>query len=169
MSGSFIPVDELVSAQSADEVFDLLLSMLEQMQVPARSWRKASALRTILRASAIVAGNWTSLCAAIAKFGFLDKADGPWLTLLASYVYGVDRKAATFATFRAHVDRTRPAPSRGLRVSDSGILGGSAGSTDAAAQLWHRRRAVSGSSVQSVTCAAYAIRARAALTPGRGV
>jgi uncharacterized phage protein gp47/JayE len=40
----------------------------------------------------------TTLIANIAKGGYLDKASDIWLTLLARYVYGVERIAATYPT-----------------------------------------------------------------------
>lgn len=93
-----IPIDELTTPLTEDQVFESFLQILEDLSVPARTWRKGGARRTILRVVARTYAGFTSLMAAAIKAGFLDTATGPWLTLLAYYVYGVTRIPATFAT-----------------------------------------------------------------------
>lgn len=93
-----LSVDDLFTAVTSDQVLETFLSTLETIGVPARSWRKGGALRNILRIVATSYSGFTSVMAQFAKSGFLDSAEAGWLTLLAHFVYGVDRRAATFAT-----------------------------------------------------------------------
>lgn len=91
------PIDELFTAPSEEAVLEKFLTILEEYKVPARSWRPAGALRTMLRVVAKVYAAWTLVLVAFIKSGFLETATGGWLTLLAYYVYGVSRREATFA------------------------------------------------------------------------
>lgn len=93
-----IPLDTLIVATTEDQVVEKILSVCETIGLPARSWRKGGALRTILRVIASLIAAMTSLVAAFARGGFLELATGPWLSLLAFYVYGITRRDATFAT-----------------------------------------------------------------------
>jgi uncharacterized phage protein gp47/JayE len=93
-----IPIDELLTAPTEDEVFTKFMSMLKTMGVPSNSWIVGGAFRSILRIVArFYAASGTLLQQALSSF-FLEKASGPWLVLLAKYVYGVIAIPATFAT-----------------------------------------------------------------------
>lgn len=92
-----LTIDELTRVLTEDEVLERFLSTLETLKVPSRSWRKAGAARTILRVVARSFSGFTEVMAAFIKSGFLDFAEGHWLTFLARYVYGVERISATFA------------------------------------------------------------------------
>lgn len=92
------PIDELIAPLTEDQVLERFLANLEILGLPARSWRPGGIARSILR---VLAASYASATEVIAEFirgGFLETARGPWLTRLAKYVYGVDRRAATFAT-----------------------------------------------------------------------
>ncbi len=95
---ALIPVDDLTTPLTADAVDLLMQNTLEAMGMPAKSWRKGGVARTILRTAAITYSGFTVLMSNAIKAGFLETATGDWLTLLAKYVYGVDRRASTFAT-----------------------------------------------------------------------
>jgi baseplate J-like protein len=95
---SLIPVDDLTTPLTPDQVLEKFLVILETMNMPARSWRQAGVARTILRTVATTYSGFTILMSNAIKAGFLETATGPWLTLLAKYVYGVDRRVSTFAT-----------------------------------------------------------------------
>lgn len=65
---------------------------------PVTSWAVGRVARTLIE---IVAGGLASLTtrlAQIAASGFLETAEGPWLTLFAASQYDVTRKPATFTT-----------------------------------------------------------------------
>ncbi len=91
-------VTTLFTRQTQDDVFESFISTLETLNIPARSWRKGGAYRNILRAVAYTFARLADDMVEFAKAGFLDDSTGRWLTLLAHFVYGVDRPVATFAT-----------------------------------------------------------------------
>jgi len=93
-----LSLDELITPLTSDQVLETWLAALEVLGIPARSWRPGGAFRTILRVLATTYAGFTTLVAAFIRSGFLDLASGPWLTLLARYVYGVERIPATFAS-----------------------------------------------------------------------
>lgn len=93
-----IPLDTLTTPMTKEQVLERLLSLLETLQIPARSWNKAGALRTILVVVAIVYAQFSVLVTQAIRACFLDLAEGSWLTLHAYYVFGVTRKPALFAT-----------------------------------------------------------------------
>lgn len=92
-----ISLSDLITPVTTDQAMESLLSTLETLQVPARSWRTGGAYRNILRAAAGLYSGLSSVVAGFAASGFLDTASGGWLTLLAYFVYGVTRPPATFA------------------------------------------------------------------------
>lgn len=94
---ALIPIDQLFRSLTDEEVLEQFLSILEAAGMPARSWRKAGVARTILRIVAIVYSRVTGLLVGFIRGGFLDTAEGRWLTLLAYFVYGVTRRPASFA------------------------------------------------------------------------
>lgn len=105
-----IPLDELIKPLTEEEVLEKFLANLETLSVPARTWRKGGSLRTILRVTARLVSDLTKLMAAVIEGGFLDKAKGAWLTLLAFYVYGVTRKSASYATGELTLTNTSGVP-----------------------------------------------------------
>lgn len=100
------PIDQLFQPLTSDQVFETLLTTIETYGVPARSWRKGGALRTILRAVAFVIATFLVILSDAIKGTFLDSATGRWLSLLATYVYGVTRLEATFANGTIRFDNT---------------------------------------------------------------
>lgn len=93
-----LSVSDLFTPISEADVFESFLATLETLSIPARSWRQGGAYRNILRAVSRTYAGFTVVMSNFAKAGFLDDSSGGWLTLLAHYVYGVDRPTATFAT-----------------------------------------------------------------------
>lgn len=95
-----LTLTDLFTPLTEAQVFETFLATLETSGVPARSWRTGGVYRNILRIVARSYSGLTTVMSEFAKAGFLDSASGGWLTLLARYVYGVERRAATFATGR---------------------------------------------------------------------
>lgn len=93
-----ITVDELLTPSTEDEILDGFLSSLESMGIPARSWRRGGTARTILRYVAALYAAFTVLMVSMFQAGFLPTASGGFLTVLARYVYGVERITARYAT-----------------------------------------------------------------------
>lgn len=90
-------IEELMTPLTEDQVFETFLEICRNLDLPVDSWAKGGALRVILRAVARVYSGFTAVMAAFIKSGFLETAEGEWLTKLAKYVYGVTRREATFA------------------------------------------------------------------------
>lgn len=93
-----LAIDDLVTPITEDEVLEEFLEIIETMGLPARSWRKGGARRVILRAVARVYAGFSKEIADWIKGGFLDWAEKSWLTLLAYYVYGVERTPPGYAS-----------------------------------------------------------------------
>lgn len=93
-----LAIDDLIKPITEEQTLETFLSILETLSVPARSWRKGGVARTILRVVAATYAGYTQLMSAAIKAGFLETATGDWLTLLARYVFNVERRVATFAT-----------------------------------------------------------------------
>lgn len=93
-----ISLTDLVTPLTADQVNETMLTTIEGLGVPARSWVKGRAMSVITRAAATLIATLTVLVSDAVKATFLDYASGTWLALLAYYVYGVTRIDATFAT-----------------------------------------------------------------------
>lgn len=91
-------IEELTQALTADEILEVWLTALEALGVPARSWRKAGVARSILRVVAKSYEGFVLVMVAAIKGGFLDTAEGPWLTRLAFSAFNVVRPTATFAS-----------------------------------------------------------------------
>lgn len=92
-----LPLDVLLRPMTEDEVFERMLQILRDLDMPVDSWRTGAAIRVIIRVCARLYAGFTVIMAAFIASGFLETATGDWLTKLAHFVYGVDRRPATFA------------------------------------------------------------------------
>lgn len=93
-----LSISDLLTTPTEDAVFEAFLTDLEGLGVPARSWKEAGVGRSILRVAAKAYAAFAAFIEAFIRSGFLETAEGDWLTLLARYVYGVERRVATFAS-----------------------------------------------------------------------
>ncbi len=91
-------IDDLTTPATKDEFKVAIYNVLAASGVTTTNWRPGAVVRTIIAAVCVVAASLSQLISLIARGGYLDKAEDVWLTLLAKYVYGVDRREATFAT-----------------------------------------------------------------------
>jgi len=89
---------ELTTAQTADEVEAAIYTAVESRGAKTTAWKPGAVVRTIIAGVSIVLAALSSLVASIASGGFLELATGSWLTLVARYVFGVERLDGTFAT-----------------------------------------------------------------------
>lgn len=94
----FVPLDDLITPLTVAEIRTSVYSVLAAVGVTTTNWKPGAVVRTIITALAIVCAGLSALISLIARSGFLDTAVGSWLTLVAHYVYGVERIPATFAT-----------------------------------------------------------------------
>lgn len=85
------PVTRAEAQASLYEVYGIL-------GLKTSSWKSGAVVRTMAVAQSVVLSAFSQLQAKIARGGFLELADKPWLDFVAHYVYKFDRILATFAT-----------------------------------------------------------------------
>lgn len=88
---------DLTTPATRAEVQASIYEVLTTLGVNTSSWQEGAVVRSIIVGVSAVLAAFSSLQANVAASGFLDLAEGDWLTLCARYVYGVDRIEATFA------------------------------------------------------------------------
>lgn len=93
-----LTITELFTPLTTEQVVETILTSLETIGLPARSWRQGGALRVIIVVLATLYAGFTQVASAFIQSGFLETAVGGWLTLLARNVYGVEREPASFAS-----------------------------------------------------------------------
>ncbi|WP_437623397.1 baseplate J/gp47 family protein [Sorangium sp. So ce1151] len=93
-----LPIDQLIQPLSKDQVKGSIYRLLTATGLPVSSWHEGAVARTIIAIIAAIFAGFTDVIAIAIRMNFLDLAEGIWLTLLALYVYGVERIDATYAT-----------------------------------------------------------------------
>lgn len=114
------PLEQLVLAWTVDDAKALIYDALTARGVNHASWKPGSVVRTLITAVAIIIAAASALTAALARAGFLDLAEGAWLTLKARYDYGVERDLGSFAL--AALERTKDAAEAGAMSRLLGAL-----------------------------------------------
>lgn len=89
---------QLTKALTEIEVRAAIYASLATQGVNVTLWKAGSPLRTLIGGLTIVLAALSRLQAKLAQMSFLALASGSWLTLVARYVYGVDRDLGSFAT-----------------------------------------------------------------------
>lgn len=97
-------LEELTTPATKAEVEAAIYAALAARGVATTTWKPGAVVRTLIAGVAIVIGAASTLQAAIAKSGFLALARGDWLTLVARYVYGVERDEGSFAAGEVELD-----------------------------------------------------------------
>lgn len=98
MTAPLFSLDDLTTPVTRAEVEASIYEVLSVLGVNTTSWKPGAVVRTMIVAVSIVLAAFSTLQAKIARSGFLELSSGDWLTLVAHYVYGVDRILANFAT-----------------------------------------------------------------------
>jgi phage-related baseplate assembly protein len=89
---------ELVTPLTKDQVQAAIYAGIAAQGTQTTTWKPGAIVRTMIYAVSVVLAAFSSLQATIANSGFLDLAERVWLTLLARYVYNVERDVGSFAT-----------------------------------------------------------------------
>lgn len=89
---------ELTTPMTADEVEEAIYTAIEGRGAKTTAWKPGAVVRTIIAGVSIVVAALSGLVALVASGGFVELAEGDWLTLVARYVFGVERITGTFAT-----------------------------------------------------------------------
>lgn len=92
-----LSLSDLTTPLTTDEVKEKIYDVLATVGVNTTTWKPGAVVRTLITAFAILFASLSSLVALVAAGGFLETAKGAWLTLVARYVYGVERDLATYA------------------------------------------------------------------------
>jgi phage-related baseplate assembly protein len=88
---------DLFSVTTKARVYELALSIASALGLPVTSWRAGDPTRSVYHVLAEEIETRDLTASAYAKSGFLDSAEGEWLTILADQVFNVQREAATAA------------------------------------------------------------------------
>jgi len=92
-----ISLDDLTKPLTREEVQTSVYQMLSILGVNTTTWKPGAVVRAMITAYCVIYAALSNLMADLAKSGFLALASESWLTLVARYVYGVERDLATFA------------------------------------------------------------------------
>lgn len=98
--------DDLTKPLTRQQVQDSLYDVLAILGVSTTTWKPGAVLRTFIVAASVVLAAFSRMQASVARSGWLELAEGDWLTLAAWYVFGVKRERATFATGEATLTNT---------------------------------------------------------------
>lgn len=90
-------LDDLITPVTREEAQASIYEVLGVLGVNTASWKPGAVVRTMIVAAALVLSSLSELQAKVARSGFLEFSTSEWLTLVARYVYGVERITATFA------------------------------------------------------------------------
>lgn len=92
-----LSLNDLITPLTKEQVQASIYDVLGIVGVNTTTWKPGAVVRTMIAGTSIVIAGFSSLTAAIARSGFLELAEGDWLTLVARHVYAVEREEATFA------------------------------------------------------------------------
>jgi phage-related baseplate assembly protein len=93
-----LTINDLIYPLTRQQVQASIYAVLARVGVNVTSWKSGSVVRTMIVAVSVVFAAFTTIMASIARSGFLELSSGEWLTLVARYVYGVERNAASYAS-----------------------------------------------------------------------
>lgn len=93
-----LPIDQLIQPLTKEQIKDSIYRLMTASGLPITSWQEGAVARTIVAIIAAIFAGFTQVVTTVVRSNFLDLAEGIWLTLLAHYVYGVQRIEATFAS-----------------------------------------------------------------------
>lgn len=93
-----VSLDDLTKPLTRQQVQESIYDVMALLGASTTSWKPGAVVRTFVVATSVVIAAFSRLIAAIARSGWLELAEGEWLTLAAWYVFRVKREEATFAT-----------------------------------------------------------------------
>lgn len=89
-----LSLEDLIKVVTPTEAMTTLEGLLSTLGWDSSKFRKGGAFRVLMRAQSMTFSGLSELMVAAIRSGYLDLAEGGWLTLLARYVFGVHRRAA---------------------------------------------------------------------------
>jgi phage-related baseplate assembly protein len=159
---SLFTFDDVTTPETPASVSESIYDALAALGVRTAGWKPGGVARAIITGVSHVFAAWSQWSVQIAKMGWLETSERSWLTLVAKYDYGVDRRVATFASGTVTIDNA----GGGIYAFDPGDL--IVTSTDGRA--YRNTAAVSIDALETgVDCAVAAVESGAASTalPGQ--
>lgn len=95
---SEVSLSSLIAAVSKEAILSKLLTIASALGLSTESWQPGDPTRTLFAALSQMDEDREVLVIDLVKSGFLDLASGIGLTLLARYLFLVERRTATYAT-----------------------------------------------------------------------
>lgn len=89
---------ELFQPLTSEQVKKSIYIVIGKVGVDVTVWKPGAVVRTMIAGVSIILAALTVLLTFVFQSGFLALASGSWKTLVARYVYGVERELATFGT-----------------------------------------------------------------------
>lgn len=93
-----LSLKDLITKQTREDFEDSILGVAAGLGLSTTNWRASGKTRVMIASFSQLLSQLSDIVVDLASSGFLDLATGGWLTLLAKYVYNVDRVLATAAT-----------------------------------------------------------------------
>jgi hypothetical protein len=90
--------DQLISEMTVKEAREKIYTIAAKLGLAVTSWKAGAWFRTVFSAQAIIEAANSRYVSLIAKSGFWQLSEGPWLTLCAKYLTGVLRREPSFAS-----------------------------------------------------------------------
>jgi uncharacterized phage protein gp47/JayE len=91
-------INDLTRPLTTEELKSAIYEYIAATGTKTTNWKPGAVVRTIVAVLAFVLAAFSVLTSLLAKSGFLELSSGAWLTLVARYVYGVERDTGSFAT-----------------------------------------------------------------------
>jgi uncharacterized phage protein gp47/JayE len=100
----------LIAVSTTDQKLAAMLAELDSLGFSATTWQSGAVHRTLIEMFAATHAAETALLAQIFKGGYLDDAEGDWLTLLAAQFFRVTRTEATSTVYTVTLYETAGSP-----------------------------------------------------------
>lgn len=92
-----VGLSDLLPIATKDEVLTTLVGFLKLTSFPVTAWQSGSLGRELVEKFSQLGADWSAVVSRLAKGGFLELAEGDWLTVYAKSVYNITRNSATSA------------------------------------------------------------------------
>lgn len=111
-----LTIADLTTPLTREQVQTKVYEVLAALGVNTTVWKPGAVVRTMIVALSLVFAAFTTLMSQIARAGFVSLSSGDWLTLVARYVYGIERREATYASGTVELTNS----GGGLYILDAG-------------------------------------------------
>lgn len=155
---------ELTTPLTVEQVRAAVYAAVEARGIDTSTWKPGAPTRTIIAGVSIVVAAASRLQAALASGGFLELAEGDWLTLVARHVYGVERDLGSFASGEVTLTNA----GGGVYSGDAGDLVFSCSSGDAEGKTYRNTAAYSLAALGTTVVAIEAVELGSDSTAGAG-